>query len=300
MSTKPKLKSGSLSISDQTYIRENASKMPLAKIAEALGRRTNPIIKFIKENGLTSFDDLGDIDEEYQAILEDLQSNIFYKELKKQLDEDELKYFSAHWIEWIIQFNCDVLASEQMQIKELIIIDILNNRIMSKRLMAIKDIKRINEAIEAEYTKPMPANPPIVLPAERDIGLIMSLETQLGMAKAADSNLTTESTKLSKDKKDLYIALKATRDQRFKSVESGEKTFMKLIKELYDEEQRKRIGDEAALIRAATDRKRGELYDYHTYGDNILDIPILNAESVLQKKELEYEEAQVCSEKQEA
>lgn len=291
----PKLKPGALSSDDINFITANCGKMTAAKIAEAINRRVDPVLKFIKDNNLTSLDDLDGMDEEYQQILSDLQKKIFYKELRKQLDDDEVKYFTTHWIELISQFQGDVLASEQMQIKELIIIDILNNRIMAKRLMAMKDIERLNKCLTDEYAKPMPANPPVVASGERDISMIMSWEANLAQAKVADSNLTTESTKLSKDKKDLYNALKATRDQRFKTIESGEQTFTKLIKELYDEENRLRIGQEAELIKRATEKKKEELFDYHTYGDNTLDIPILNAESALKKKELQNEKETVSS-----
>jgi len=289
------LKPGALSAEDINFITVNCTKLTAAQIASSINRRVEPVLKFIKEHNLTSLDDLDGMDEEYQTLLMELQKKVFYKELKKQLDDDELKYFTAHWIEFISQFGGDVLASEQMQVKELIIIDILNNRIMQKRLMAMNDINRLTTSINDEYKKPLPQNPPIVLPTERDIGLVASLEGQLGMAKAADSNLTTESTKLSKDKKDLYTALKATRDQRFKTIESGEQTFMKLIKELYNEEVRQRVGEEAELIKKATEKKKDELYDYHKYGDATLDIPILNSESALIKKELQNEEESVLS-----
>ncbi len=277
------LKPGALSVDDREFIRQNASKMPVADIAKQLCRREDSVIRFIKNEGLASLDDIPNIDDEYVKYLKELKARAFYEELKLQLEEDELKYFTSHWIELILHFNNDVLAAESMQIKELIILDILVNRLMRKRLMAKKDIERYSKLLEDEYKLPS---------TSRNQEDIVVWESQLSQSRTAEANLTNEQNKLQQDKKDLYKSLKATRDQRFNKVESGEKTFMMVLKAMYDDKERERAGQLAELVRLSTEKQREKLSDFHVYGDGQLDIPVLNDKTVEKLKEGNDEKSQ--------
>jgi hypothetical protein len=271
-------KRGKLSTSEENFIREHASKMSIADIALQLNRTSEPVERFINENSLASIDKVEGLDQEYEDLLASLKRKSYWKELENQLDKDELSYFAAMWVDFMMQFRQDVLASEEYQIKQLIILEILTNRLMRKRLMAKNDIERLSKALKDEYDVPA---------ATRDSGQIAMLEGQLSLAKTAESNMTNEQNKLAQDIKTLYKDLKATRDQRFNKVESGEKTFMTLLKDMYEEEVRRKEGEAAELMRIATQKKRLELEDYHTFGDNLLDMPFLTPEGVLRRKQEE-------------
>lgn len=273
-----KRKTGALSNFEQEYIIENCGKLSINEICEALNRRSEPILKFIKSRGLNtvSKDDIDTYNDDYDEIHRKLQKSVFYNELKHQLDDDELKYFSSHWVDIVMQFKGDILASEYMQIKELIILDILQNRIMRKRYAAKQDIERLQDMITDAYTLPE---------SSRDIGQLTLWETNLSLAKTAESNLTNEQQKISQDKKKLMTDLKATRDQRFSKIETGDKTFATLIKSLYEEEERRKQGEAAELIKLATEKKRKELMEIHIYGDKIADYPLLTPETVLLQQE---------------
>ncbi len=285
-----KLKPGALSVSDQEFIRENALNMSVSDIAKALSRREGPVIRYIKENGLASRDEIPDFNDEYEEILLKLRKSIFYNELKLQLEEDELKYFQSHWIDFILQFKGDVLPSEGMQIRELIIADILVNRIMRKRLMAKKDIERYSKLLADEYQLP---------PDQRSQDDLVMWTSEIEQARAAEASLNNEQNKLQQDKKSLYKDLKATRDQRFSKVESGEKTFMTIIKQMYEEREREKEGTLAELVRLSTEKQRQKLTEWHQYGDGQLDMPLLNAESILKKKEeQDNEEIQIRQDKE--
>jgi hypothetical protein len=285
-----KLKPGKLSTEDEEFIRENAVSMKVADIAAAINRRENPVRKFIESEGLASLENIQNVDEEYLEILNALKKKAFYEELKLQLDEDELKYFTAHWVDFVLQFNNDILASEYMQVRELITCDILVNRIMRKRLMAKKDIERYSKLLDDEYKKPS---------ANRNLDDCALWESQLAQSRSAEGNLTSEQNKLQADKKELQKSLKATRDQRFSKVESGEKTFMSIIKMMYEENEREKAGQIAELIRLSTEKQKERLTDWHVYGDGGMDMPILNDESILKKKDEEKSE-QIQSEQKEA
>lgn len=272
------LKPGTLSLEDREFIRENAAGMSVADIAKAISRREGSVTRFIESEGLASLDNIANIDDEYVKIHQDLKRKAFYEELKLQLDDDELKYFTAHYIDFILQFKSDVVASEMMQIKELIICDILVNRIMRKRLMAKKDIERLSKQLEDEYKLPMTSR------NQDDCAL---WESQLAQSRGAEQSLTSEQNKLQQDKKELYKSLKATRDQRFSKVESGERTFMTVLKEVYEELEREKHSKLAELMRLSTEKQKDRLSEYHQYGDGQVDVPLLNSDSVLKRKKEE-------------
>jgi hypothetical protein len=276
--TSPQKKRGKLSLEEEVFIASNASKMSIADIAFKLNRTSEPIERYINENHIPSIDNIENLDEEYESLLASLKKKIYWKELEHQLDSEELKYFSGMWVDFMLQFKQDVLASEEYQIKQLIILEILMNRLMRKRLLAKKDIERLSKELEIEYAVPA---------ANRDAMKLSQLEGNLSLAKTADSNMTNEQNKIAQDVKSLYKDLKATRDQRFNKVESGEKTFMTLLKDMYNEEVRRKEGEAAELMRIATTKKKHEMEDYHQFGDNILDMPFLTPEAVLRHKQEE-------------
>ena len=271
-------KRGKLSLQEEDFISVNASKMSIDDIADKLNRTREPVERYINENKLPSIDSVENLDEEYEMILASLKKKVFWRELHNQFDPDEISYWVGVWIEHMRQFGTDVLASEEYQLKQLCTLDVLVNRLMRKRLLAKKDIERLGKALEGEYS---------ALPANRDNNKIASMEAELSMAKVADSNLTNEQNKMSQDIKNLIRDLKGTRDQRFSKIESGEKTFMTLIKSLYEEEVRQKEGEAALLMQSATDKQTAVLGDYYQYEDGLVDIPLLTPESVLKKKEEE-------------
>lgn len=291
MTSTPK-KRGKLSLDEEVFIAANASKMSIADIAFKLNRTTDPIERYITENNIPSIDQIDNLNEEYEVLAASLKKKIYWKELENQLDKDELKYFAGMWVDFMIQFKQDVLASEEYQIKQLIILEILTNRLMRKRLLAKNDIERLAKELEKEYALP---------DSSRDANKCAVLEGQLSLAKTADSNMTNEQNKLAQDIKSLYKDLKATRDQRFSKVESGEKTFMTLLKDMYNEEIRRKEGEAAELMRIATQKKKIEMEDYHQFGDNVLDMPFLTPEAVLRhsKEEEEHDEKIRNEQKQE-
>ena len=285
ISEQKRRKTGSLSIFEQDYIIENCSRMQINDMAEALNRKAEPIIKFIKSRGLNSVsvDDIDTFNDEYDEIHRKLQKSPMFAELKYQFDEDEIKYFVNHWVDLVMQFKGDILASEYMQIKELITLEILQNRIMRKRFSAKSDIERLQDMINEAYSLP---------PEDRNAADLSLWETNLALAKTAESNLTNEQQKISQDKKKLFTDLKATRDQRFSKIETGDKTFATLIKSLYEEEERRKQGEAAELIRLATEKKKKELMEIHIYGDKIADYPLLTPETVENINPEEIQETQ--------
>ena len=203
-----------------------------------------------------------------------LRNRAYWKEVEKQLTDNELAYFESIWVDLVQQFREDVLPTEELQIKQLITTEILINRSMVERKRCMQDIERLDDFLQEEYARPV---------GERNADRIMNLETQLSMARSSQTSYTNEYTKLSNESKALSKDLKATRDQRLKRVEDGKTSWIGLIRMLEDEAIRDREGRDLELMRIASENSIDKLTEYHTYEDKMVDMPILTPDIVLKK-----------------
>jgi hypothetical protein len=165
-----------------------------------------------------------------------------------------------------------VLPAEELQIKQFITIDILINRSMKERKRHIAETEKLQKLVDAEYDKPE---------TQRDIPRLANLETQLSFARNSISSYTNEYTKLLNEQQKISKDLKATREQRIKRIEDGKSSWVGLIRMLEDEQIREKEGKEMEILRLATEKAKAELFSYHNYADQKVDIPILNEDSVI-------------------
>jgi hypothetical protein len=263
-------KRGQLSLEEEKFIRENVNSLSIENIANHLNRNIAPIQRYINENSLFE-------DEEEKKINEILRHKLyaknFWQEIKKQFDEDsgELQYFEEVWINLIKQFREDVLAAEELQIKQFITIDILINRSMKERKRHITETERLQKEVDKEYAMPE---------GQRDIQKLASLETQLNFSRNSIASYTNEYTKLLNEQQKISKDLKATREQRIKRIEDGKSSWVGLIRMLEDENIREKEGKEMEILSMSVEKYKKNLHEYHTYADQKLDKPILNCNSV--------------------
>lgn len=262
-------KRGQLSLDEEKFIRESILSLSVEQIADFLNRNVDPINRYIEENQLYSIHEKG----ENEVLRRKLHSKTFWNEIARQFDSDtgELEYFESTWINLIKQFREDVLPAEEMQIKQFITIDILINRSMKERKRHISETEKLQKLVDKEYDKSE---------TDRDIARLANLETQLSFARNSIASYTNEYTKLLSEQQKIGKDLKATREQRIKRIEDGKSSWVGLIRMLEDETLREKEGREMEILAMATDKARNELYGYHSYADNNVDSPILNAESL--------------------
>jgi hypothetical protein len=272
MSDKGPKKRGQLSLEEEKFIRDNYGELSIDQIAGSLNRNPDPIKKYIKENNVTTINNLEEI-KDNEILRQKLYTKTFWLEIKKQFDEDtgELKYFEDTWISLIKQFREDVLPAEELQIKQFITIDILINRSMKERKRHIAETEKLQKLVDKEYEKPE---------NQRDIPKLANLETQLSFARNSIANYTNEYTKLLNEQQKISKDLKATREQRIKRIEDGKSSWVGLIRMLEDEETREREGKEMEILAMATDKVRTKLTEYHSYQDGEVDQPLLTPENV--------------------
>jgi hypothetical protein len=266
----PQRKRGKLSKDEEQFILKNVHDMEIPQIAETLNRTTEPVIRYIKENNLISANKLEEND--MARLKKLLHSRPYWKEIKKQLSEegDEIEGFEDGWINMMQQFREDVLYSEELQIKQWMILEILINRSMKDRKQHQQEADRLQTVLNEEYDKS---------DENRDKMYLANLEAQLTFCRAAITNYTNEHTKLLNEVKFISKSLKANRDERIKRIEDGKSTFQGLLRMLEDEEARARMGDDAELMRLAKNAAVKRLSVLHQYEDGKVDQPFLTPET---------------------
>jgi hypothetical protein len=270
-------KRGQLSLEEEKFIKDNIDSLTIEQMATHLNRNESPVKRYIIENQLYINDDTKN---EYNTLKQKLHSKTFWKEISRQFDSEsgELEYFEEIWINLIKQFREDVLPAEELQIKQFITIDILINRSMKERKRHISETEKLQKLVDKEYEKPED---------QRDINRLTNLENQLSFARNSVASYTNEYTKLLSEYQKISKDLKATREQRIKRIEDGKSSWVGLIRMLEEEDVREKEGREMAILSMATDKARSQLYNYHEYQDNKVDIPILNDESITSRDDHE-------------
>ena len=271
MSTK---KRGQLSLDEEKFIRENFQQLSIDEIANILNRGPNPIQRYIDENNLLALNDTDEQDSKY--LKHKLHKKTFWSEILRQFDPDsgELEYFENTWVSLIKQFREDVLPAEELQIKQFITIDILINRSMKERKRHIAETEKLQKLVDKEYEKKE---------EDRDIPKLANLETQLSFARNSIASYTNEYTKLLTEQQKISKDLKATREQRIKSIEDGKSSWTGLIRMLEDESIREKEGRQMEILSMSTQKQKDKLMEYHEYQDGSVDIPILTPESISAK-----------------
>ena len=259
-------KRGKLSNGEMDYIRQNCFDLSIEEIAEKLNRTTAPVQRFIDKENLKARDLT---DHEYMLI--HLRERYYYKELQKQFNDAEIIFFEHQWIDYFKQFSEDVTHTEEMQILEVIRTEILINRGMEDRQEVVSNIERLNRLIDDEMDKPDGIQNPQA---------IVSFQTQLGALMASKSAYINEHEKLLTKKERLLKDLKGTREQRKRRSEDAKTNFSSWLRQLDDEEVRKREEHNMEVNRIAADKALKKMAEYHTFEDGLVDQPFINADTI--------------------
>ena len=110
---------------------------------------------------------------------------------------------------------------------------------------------------------------------------LADVEQSITNCRQAQSYKIKEVRELNKEHEDLLRALKASREQRISRIENSQKSFMELIKNIYDEEFKEREGRLSSLAKLASQKELERLSQTHQYMDGQVDQPILSNETVI-------------------
>jgi hypothetical protein len=259
-------KRGKLSNGEMDYIRQNCFDLSVEDIAKNLNRTSGPVQKFIDKENLKARNMTDD-----EHLLVNLRKRYYFLELNKQFNHAELIFFEHQWVDYFKQFGEDVTHTEEMQILEVIRTEVLINRGMEDRQEVVKNVERLNKLIDEEIRKPTDM---------QDTQAIASFQTQLGAAMASKSAYINEHEKLLTKKERLLKDLKGTREQRKRNAADAKTNFSAWLRQLDDDQFRKREEEMMELNRLAADKAFKTLSDYHTYEDGIVDQPFLNEHTI--------------------
>ena len=261
-------KRGRMSLEEIEFLDQYLDSKTDKELAERIDRTVEFVRNYRKTKPLKN---VSDDDAEISLILHNLY---FWEEIKQQLLSDELRGFEARWVALHHQFQ-DVLPTDQMQIKDLITLEILINRVLTEKQKVIKTIDRLEKQLKREEDRTIEF---------QDVNLMLNIETQLNAAMASQNARTTEHMKLQEKKDGKFKDLKATRDQRFKQLEDSRKSFFDLIKILDEREAREREGRHMEIMKLAGEKAMEDLSEYTEYEDGTVDQPFLNYETIIDEK----------------
>lgn len=262
-------KRGKLSIEEENFIMANVLELTVDEIAVQLKRTPGTIEKYIRQNELRGR--TVEFEESEKILISKLKHRSYYKDVSNQLTAAELGAFEAGWVNFMLQFREDVQYSEELSIKQLLILDILLDRSMVERKKFQEDADRLQKRLDKEFEKEE---------EDRDVNYMVNLEQQLSYARSSMTSYTQEHTKLLNERKFVEKSLKATRDDRVKRNDDGQSSFVSLLRKLNDEAERKKLGEYAELMRLAKVEAKKRMSEYHSYADDKLDKPLLNTDTV--------------------
>ena len=263
------MKTGRLSKDEWAFIEFNSDKMSAAQIAKELDRAIEPIQKHLQKLGKGK-----DLRKNLQTQAEyDLKKRPYWRELQAQFSESELEILLYHWKEIVSQFRKDILATEELQIIDVVKLEVLMNRALREQQYSMNKIAEFDEMIEFEKRKAT---------EDQDREFIFGLERQIAPLRAAKESLSREYKDLQTKKSAMYRDLKATREQRIAKLEDNKETFSGLVQKLvrdpdFVEEQNLYM----EKMRLAVMKEQERLSDYHEYEDGTVDQPFLTPETIL-------------------
>jgi len=267
------MKTGRLSKDDWAFIEFNADKMSASQIAKELDRAIEPVQKHLQKLGKGK-----DLRKNLQTQAEyDLKKRPYWRELQAQFSEPELEILLYHWKEIVSQFRKDILATEELQIIDVVKLEVLMNRALREQQYSMTKIGEFEQMIEFEKRKSA---------EDQDREFVFGLERQIATLRAAKESLSREYKDLQTKKSAMYRDLKATREQRIAKLEDNKETFSGLVQKLvrdpdFVEEQNLYM----EKMRLAVMKERERLSDYHEYEDGTVDQPFLTPETILDESD---------------
>ena len=270
MSEDTKRKPGQLGNDELEYIYTHAKDMTAEQIAGNLHRSVDLIKKKIAQipKRLAIAEQVGDVAQ--------LEASPIWIEVKKSLMPSEYDYFKQLWVSYIKQFSSgsDVLATDEMMIKDLIMMDIMGGRASSDIVDVKVLVEQLNKRLDKEREKSLDV---------RDQVSMQSWQEQINSLRGSLKSLTETHLSYQQRKDAKLNDLKATRRARFAEDRESKQTFFGLLRELNEYKNRLREGRLAGKLLAAAQKNQQDLNELTTYEDDTIDSPFLCPEMILEE-----------------
>ena len=269
---KPSRKRGALSNEDKIFIRKNVRKLDLAEIAEKLNRSAKPIRRFINDEKIgPDFDIIKtDVEKSQNEIIQALRQRPFYRDLKDQLSQNEIRSFEEAWVLFQVDLG-DILASEELDLKELILLDILKSRRLHESKIATDERNDARDNLRIEMKLPK---------EDRDRELIRQYKQTIADSQNYLSTFNKDLNALIDKSNKIKNALQQTRAQRTENLDKAEVNYKSFLKILQEKEHRERAAREQEIMLAAQRKEEKKLSELYEFADGVIDRVILSSETV--------------------
>lgn len=268
---------------DKEQILNLSKTMGVTEIATLLNKSEAQVKRVIRQSELMLKADrrLASLNEKEVEIAKDIKKTKTWQQLTEELSPNELLYYEEKYAQYMAQFKDDVLVTEQTQISLLIKFEIMMHRNAKAKYSAAQEIARL-VSMQNDYLSTFPDRSAM---SEQDREYVLSLEAQIQAAKQAEQARSSEFIKLEEKHQALLKDLKATREQRVTRIESSKQSFLAIIKQLQDEENRELMGRHMEIMKHVSSKEMERLGSAHVYEDGNADLPILNADTMEEQKE---------------
>jgi hypothetical protein len=271
-----------LSEEDKSYIADNARKISVDEIADAIGKKRTTVFKYMDQHGLLGEEDKRD-DRIKKAILNNLHNQLFWRVIKKGYSQEEIEYFESAWCAFVIQLDDNVTPTEQIQLRRLIEDQINIDRFIISERKCLDEIASIETEIQHIQSK---------LWKEDDIAEITFLKSEKERLTASAAALSLSKNTVTRDK-DLLVKsqsklmtdLDVIRTKRVEKYDVSDRSWAKMLLEIREHPKlKKQMGAMAYLSMVATERMRAKLTQDYTFADGEVGQPLCIPEGCVQQE----------------
>lgn len=256
------MKTGRLSKTEIVFIDEHLDTMTDAEIAAHLDRSIEPI------NQRRASKSQRDKNADGQEYVAQLHKKHFWDVIKSSLLAEEIPYFQDSWAALYAQFvDQRVTATDEMMMKDVIIDDILLHRALGEKRNIIAEIRRLEDEITMVLSKPFE------LRTQEENDRIINNQRHVVQLRGTQEDYSREINEIKKAKDNKFKDLKATRQERLKTVEEAGRNFFSLVKLLDEHHMREKEGRMTALVCEAAKKIKGEMQQPHQFLDGEIDTP---------------------------
>lgn len=239
------------------------------KISEIINRPVDTVRKCVEDKLFLNLSDTAKLSRKAEF---DIKNSIEWREITKQITVEEQSLFLHHWREILSQFNNDVAHTERLQIIDIVRIEILIGRVLTR----INDYNNTISSFQLLHNDEM--NKDITM---RNGTNLVEYQKRITDSMLAIGALNKELAELHQKKSAILKDIKGTREQRVKRIEESKENFNGLVAAILDSpELRQKWGRYMEKFRIAKEVQYQKLSEYHTYADGQVDQPLLSSDTL--------------------
>lgn len=260
-----------MTTAQKDFIRKNIGSHSIDDIAKALGVSIKAVMSCVDR--IRRQIKLETEQRRDSNIREDLLAKPFYPILKRQFNSVDLEFFTREWIATIKQFNEDLYPTEEAELKDMIVLEIMKNHALQTNM----DLKQRKDILGRSLAR-------AEAESQLDMGVITNIKVEIQRAEESSKQNLAHFKDLTEKSKRAREALSASRQQRVTKIQDAKANFTEWLRAIYDNENRERVAREMELMKMALHREEERLGSFTEFADKKIDIPLLNSETVALKE----------------